>query len=196
MERIIRDVLTLARREGAVDPTPGVELDAVATDAWRTVDTEPATLSFADDLPTIDADADRLRRLFENLFRNAVEHGPAGNDPSATGATEAADTSDGDQSAGGSDGPAARTSPDAGPSVRIRVGTVDDGFYVADDGRGVAPDDRARVFDPGYTDRDGTGLGLTIVERIAVAHGWTVSLEAATDGGARFEFRGVDVDRG
>jgi signal transduction histidine kinase len=49
------------------------------------------------------------------------------------------------------------------------------------------------VFDSGYTDRDGgTGLGLTIVDRIATAHGWTVSLADAASGGARFEFRGVD----
>jgi signal transduction histidine kinase len=165
MERIIRDVLTLARGEGTVDPTPGVDLDAVATDAWTTVDTGSAALSLADDLPTIEADPDRLRRLFENLFRNGVEHGPA--------------------------------NPDAAdPSIRIRVGAVDDGFFVADDGRGVAPADRERVFEPGYTDADGTGLGLTIVRRIAAAHGWTVSLEAGADGGARFEVRGLDVGAG
>ncbi|WP_370515781.1 ATP-binding protein [Halapricum sp. CBA1109] len=56
-------------------------------------------------------------------------------------------------------------------------------------GRAIAAADRARVFEPGYTaDGSGTGLGLTIVERIAHAHGWTVSAGASDAGGAAFRF--------
>jgi signal transduction histidine kinase len=36
---------------------------------------------------------------------------------------------------------------------------------------------------------DGTGFGLAIVEQIAHAHGWSVSVTDGRDGGARFEFR-------
>ncbi len=82
----------------------------------------------------------------------------------------------------------------AGPGVAVRVGRTDDGegFYVADDGPGIPPEDREEVFDYGYTTESaGTGFGLTIVEEIADAHGWRVSLTGSEAGGARFEFRGV-----
>jgi PAS domain S-box-containing protein len=82
-----------------------------------------------------------------------------------------------------------------GPDVTITVGDLDgDGFYVADDGDGVPPDEREAVFDPGYTSRDnGTGFGLAIVEEIVQAHGWRISATESDGGGARFEVTGVDV---
>lgn len=79
--------------------------------------------------------------------------------------------------------------------VTVTVGALDDGagFYVADDGPGIPAEDREQLFDRGYSSStDGTGFGLAIVERIAEAHGWTVSLAEDADGGARFEFRGVE----
>jgi len=49
------------------------------------------------------------------------------------------------------------------------------------------------VFDFGYsTATDGAGFGLAIVEGIAEAHGWSVSLTESERGGARFEFEGVE----
>jgi signal transduction histidine kinase len=77
-------------------------------------------------------------------------------------------------------------------AVSVRVGPTADGFFVADDGQGVPPAERERVFDPGYTAAgDGTGLGLTIVDRIATAHEWTVGVGESDGGGARFEITGV-----
>ncbi|WP_415379129.1 ATP-binding protein [Halosimplex sp. TS25] len=82
----------------------------------------------------------------------------------------------------------------------IAVGTTDSGFYVADDGPGITPEDRERVFETGYStgEADGnTGMGLAIVRKIADAHGWDVALTDARDRtdtdrpGARFEFEGV-----
>ena len=49
---------------------------------------------------------------------------------------------------------------------------------VADQGDGVAPDHRSRIFEPRFTTRtSGTGHGLAMVRQIVVAHGGTVSLE-------------------
>jgi PAS domain S-box-containing protein len=82
----------------------------------------------------------------------------------------------------------------AGDDVTVRVGALDDGagFYVADDGPGIPPDQREAVFEAGHSsDPEGTGFGLRIVNQIAEAHGWTVSLTDASGGGARFEFSGV-----
>lgn len=172
MERIIQDVLALARDRETLDTTPDVDVGCVAREAWETVETDDASLSLADPPATVEADADHLQRLFENLFRNSVEHGATG-DRTAPPAGEDLD----------------HVSTGAGP-VEIRVGATADGFFIADDGAGIDIGEYARVFDPGYAGDDGTGLGLTIVARIARAHGWTVRLTEA-DSGTRFEFHGV-----
>jgi PAS domain S-box-containing protein len=79
-----------------------------------------------------------------------------------------------------------------GHDVTVSVGTLDGGagFFVEDDGRGIPPERRERVFEYGETrNEDGTGFGLAIVKNIAEAHGWTASITDSEDGGARFEFR-------
>lgn len=82
-----------------------------------------------------------------------------------------------------------------GEDVTVRVGAIgDSGFYVEDDGDGISAD-VDKLFEPGYTTSEqGTGLGLAIVARIVEAHGWDIEVTEATDGGARFEISGVDVD--
>ena len=84
----------------------------------------------------------------------------------------------------------------AGPRPTIELGALSEaeGFYIADDGPGIDPDSREEVFQPGYsTAANGTGFGLAIVGEMAGAHGWTVSATESADGGARFEFTGVDT---
>jgi signal transduction histidine kinase len=76
--------------------------------------------------------------------------------------------------------------------VTVAVGPLPDGFYVADDGAGIPEAEREAVFEAGYSGDGGTGFGLSIVERVAEAHGWSVRLAPAEDGGARFEFTGVE----
>jgi signal transduction histidine kinase len=73
MERLIEDLLARARGDRELEREP-LELAAVAEDAWESVDAAEATLSVPGTV-TVDADVDRLTQLFENLFRNAVEHG-------------------------------------------------------------------------------------------------------------------------
>jgi signal transduction histidine kinase len=81
-----------------------------------------------------------------------------------------------------------------GEAVTVSVGLTDEGFFVADDGPGIAAADREAVFEPGYTTaRTGTGLGLPIVRNAAAAHDWSLSLSESADGGVRVDVGGVAV---
>jgi len=76
MATIVEDVLTLAREGDDVEDPDPVALRAMARQAWATVDSKAATLGATGDV-TVVADDVRLQRLFENLFRNAIDHGGA-----------------------------------------------------------------------------------------------------------------------
>lgn len=157
MEALLSDLLALARDGRDVEVTEEVPLERVAANAWGHVETDGWTLELEDGLGTVEADPTRVEQLFENLFRNSLEHGVAD----------------------GSD-----------DALTVAVERTDDEFAVTDDGDGVDPTDRDRIFDRGFTTRvDGTGLGLSIVSSIAEAHGWTVELDETYDDGARFAIR-------
>jgi len=84
------------------------------------------------------ADATSLRRIFDNLVRNALDAAAAGDDPSSPVRIRTADDGDG------------------------RVS-----FVVEDAGVGMTPEQQARAFDMFHTTKpDGTGLGLPIVRRL------------------------------
>ena len=77
MDRIVEDMLWLAREGKDIDATEPVDLRTAAEDAWQAVvgAADDSELVVADGLNTVDADYDRLCQLLENLFRNSVEHG-------------------------------------------------------------------------------------------------------------------------
>jgi len=76
IDRIIDDLLTLSREGRAIDDRQRVSLADVAEGAWRTTETGSATLDVElDDCVSVYADRTRLLNVFENLFRNCVEHG-------------------------------------------------------------------------------------------------------------------------
>lgn len=84
----------------------------------------------------------------------------------------------------------------AGPDVTVWVGMLpdSDGFYVEDDGPGIDPSERDSVLQFAYsTSNEHTGVGLNIVQRIAAAHGWDISITGGDLGGTRFAFEGVDI---
>jgi signal transduction histidine kinase/PAS domain-containing protein len=61
---------------------------------------------------------------------------------------------------------------------------------IADDGPGIAAEDRARIFDPFFSTRrnaGGTGLGLSITHRIMSSHGGTISVANDVQRGTRFD---------
>jgi PAS domain S-box-containing protein len=75
IEDLIDDLLTLARGESQNEDAEEIDFETVATTAWGYVDTDEATLGVSDEIPTVAGDAGRLIQVFENLFRNAIEHG-------------------------------------------------------------------------------------------------------------------------
>ncbi|QLD86983.1 histidine kinase [Natronomonas halophila] len=76
MEELIDELLTLARTGRQIDETETVRVAPLATRSWEMVDAPDASLVVEDGLDTsVEADPERLQQLFENLFRNAVEHG-------------------------------------------------------------------------------------------------------------------------
>ncbi len=76
MERLVEDLLYLAREGEDLDEVTAVALGEVAETAWAAVDDpeDGATLR-AEGLGTVTADPDRLRQLLQNLFANATEYG-------------------------------------------------------------------------------------------------------------------------
>jgi two-component system nitrogen regulation sensor histidine kinase NtrY len=61
---------------------------------------------------------------------------------------------------------------------------------VADNGPGIASDQRDRIFVPFFTTkRQGSGVGLTLVRQIATAHGATVDVSRTPGGGATVSLR-------
>ena len=92
----------------------------------------------------------------------------------------------------------------AGSHIVISIG-VDDGRVacsVADDGPGIAPEDRERIFESFYTANHGladshrsVGLGLSLCRSIALAHGGSIEVAAADPHGSVFtiELPAADV---
>ncbi len=155
MEALITDMLTLARQGQSVTEVESVRLAPLFEECWDTVETEAASFVVEIDTETsIRADPSRMKQAFENLLRNAVEHGGSG--------------------------------------VTVTVGTLDDGVYIEDDGPGISEQSYGQVFESGYSTRaSGTGFGLSIVNQIVDAHGWSIRATESESGGARFEITGI-----
>lgn len=168
MDALVEDLLHLAREGQDVGETEPIELATVAATAWEHVHTGEATLQL-ETSSTVEVDEDRLGELFENLYRNSIEHG-SGGDQAASEAVE-----------------------QTGTGLTVTVSDIEtdgrwQGFAVTDNGDGIDPS--IDPFETGTTtSEEGTGFGLAIVKSIAEAHGWSVSATESEGGGARFEFR-------
>ena len=162
MSSIIDETLASATADvkgEALADADSVSIASLAHDAWYSVSTAEATLHVRGEAET-EAVSGRVRGLFENLFRNAIEHGSS---------TDSA-PSDGVNS-----------------GVTVTVVAAENGFVVADDGPGISPTDRERVFERGHSGTDaGTGIGLAAVRETVVDHGWSIGLSESVDGGAAF----------
>jgi signal transduction histidine kinase len=82
-----------------------------------------------------------------------------------------------------------------GPAGLVHVrGWAENGFVVvsvADNGPGIKPEDRSKVFTPFFTTKGpggGTGMGLAIARRVVTALGGTISLKSQVGPGSSSEF--------
>jgi two-component system OmpR family sensor kinase len=166
MERLVNDLLTLARLDEGVsmDKVP-VELVALTSEAVRTARTVGPEwpVHFTATHPVeVTGDKDRLRQVVDNLLANVRAHTPEG-----TTATVAVDQ--------------------VGEEAEI---------VVRDTGPGMPAEEARRIFERFYrADRararpqGGNGLGLSIVEAIVAAHGGTVAATSAPSQGVTVTVR-------
>jgi signal transduction histidine kinase len=77
-----------------------------------------------------------------------------------------------------------------GSEVRVLARALGPGeieLSVEDDGAGVEPENREKIFQPFFTTKaQGTGLGLPIVLSIVTQHRGSLRLESSVKGGAAF----------
>lgn len=164
LERIIGDLLDLARLEGAgtgmrraVVAVPAL-FERVAARHERDLRAHGITLvqTVGPGADAIEGDPDRLEQAVQNLAANALRHTPEG-------------------------GTITLTAERVGANLRLGVG---------DTGPGIAPEHLPVIFDRFYKvdasrTSGGSGLGLSIVKAIVEQHGGTVT--ARNDHGALFE---------
>jgi PAS domain S-box-containing protein len=166
IEELIGDGLELVRTGMEETETERVSVPDLTSNCWDILNTRGATLTVEGDF-AIAGDRSRVQQLFENLFRNAIEHGGLS--------------------------PSIRVGPLEEIHVTTRAKSESNyiGFYVEDDGPGIPSEKRDEIFAAGKTFDDGTGYGLAIVQKIVDAHDWTITVTESTADGARFEITGV-----
>jgi len=155
---LVGQLLTLARADARLELSAMMELDLAELAQRMMEELAPWALDQgvevelrAEPAP-LRGDSNSLLILLRNLLDNAVRYGGAGG------------------------------------VVRVETGTTTDGveLVVSDNGPGIAPEHREAMFErfrrgDGIGDAKGSGLGLSIVQRIAELHGGSISLEAGPD---------------
>jgi len=115
-------------------------------------------LDLASDLPDIEMDRVQIQQVLSNLIVNAVQ--------------------------------AMAEHKTARPCITITSKPAAEGrvcIEIADNGPGIAADDRERLFDSFFTTKvGGMGLGLPISRSIVEAHGGSIAFESGSHAGARF----------
>jgi signal transduction histidine kinase len=161
MQRLVEDLLLLARAdEHAPFASAPVDLDDLAFEEARRLRSNSSVRvdSSGVGAARVQGDADALRRIFRNLGENAVRHAVS----------------------------------------RVDIGLVDRGddvvLTVDDDGPGIAESERNRVLqrfvrldEARSRDDGGSGLGLSIVDKVVRAHRGSISISQSPLGGARIQ---------
>jgi two-component system OmpR family sensor kinase len=166
MGRLVDDLLLLARFDAgrALERRP-VDLASIAAEAVQQARIvavgRPITLEAAEPV-IVEADAERLRQVIDNLIGNAIQHTPPGTPVAVTVSSE--------------HGSGRLTVADRGPGMtQEQASHVFERFYRTDDARTRA--------------RGGAGLGLAIAASLAAAHGGELTVDTQPGQGAVFRLR-------
>ena len=166
MGRLVDDLLLLARFDaGRTLERRPVDLASIAAEAVQQARIvaagRPITLEAAEPV-IVDADAERLRQIIDNLIGNAIQHTPAGT-PVAVSVSSEPESG-------------RLTVADRGPGMtQEQASHVFERFYRTDDARTRA--------------RGGAGLGLAIAASLAAAHGGELTVDTQPGHGAAFHLR-------
>lgn len=162
MRRLVSDLLLLAQADAGLQlHKQPVELDTLLLEVYRQAQMMADGITVrlgAEDQAVVLGDADRLKQLLLNLVVNALKYTPAGGAVTLT--------------------------------LRRSNGWVQ--VAVADTGLGIAAEDLPHIFDRFYrADRSrgrsgGSGLGLSIAQWIAQAHGGRIEVESTVGVGSTF----------
>jgi two-component system sensor histidine kinase PilS (NtrC family) len=125
---------------------------------------EGVRVSITGEAGLVEGDDDVLHRAVFNLVLNAVQLSPAGGEVRVHVTSLRGD--------------------EAPPGVRLPGGGVS--IRIADDGPGIPPEAREKMFDPFYTTRPGgNGLGLAVVHRAVESHAGCVFVDSEVGSGTR-----------
>jgi signal transduction histidine kinase len=159
LDRVLRGVLSLGRERPAEATRCSVHQSV--TEALETMRAQlnaqrvTVCTELAAPFDGVEGDPHHLTAVFFNLLLNAAEAMPGGGTIDVVSANEPIG---------------------ANPPARIRV-------RVADEGPGIAPDLRERVFEPFFsTKSEGTGFGLALALRTVEEHGGRLRLEPPLQG--------------
>ena len=167
MAALVEDLLELSRLESGERPPQWEEVipreiveDVIASFSSLAERKEVTLRRGEGEAPTVTTDAERLRRILENLVENAVKYTPSGGRVTVA-------------SAAGPDGAALLVVEDNGPGIAAEhLPRIFERFYRVD---------RARSRELG-----GTGLGLAIVRHLAEGMGTSVAVVSEPGQGTRF----------
>lgn len=165
MQNLILDLLEYSRVTSRPNPFASIALGSLAQEAKSDLDAllaQTGGVIDIDVLPAAEVDAAQIRRVFQNLFSNALKfHGEA--PPRVTVRGEIFEEND---------------------RKFARV-------YVEDNGIGFAPQYRERIFQPfhrlhGRSKFPGTGIGLAIVKKSVERHGGMVTAQSMPEMSSTF----------
>ncbi len=166
MSSLIRDLLSLSRvttnGDRFAETDLAAVLDGVLSDLEMMIESTGAVVEVGP-LPMLHADATQMRQVFQNLIQNAIKYRRRDVPPVVRIASKRSD----------------------GPSGEAHVVIT-----VEDNGTGFAARDAERIFAPFQRlvgrSVEGSGIGLSIVRRIAERHGGAVSAESTPGEGTTF----------
>jgi PAS domain S-box-containing protein len=161
--RIVRNLLTFARKRQSTRAVIDVNILVRETIALRAYDRMPALTVSADlatTLPSVFADAHQIQQVLLNLMINAEQ---AMLDANGRGSL------------------VVRTRHDSERDTAL--------IEVVDSGPGIPIEVQTRIFEPFFTTKEvgkGTGLGLTVAYAIIQEHGGRIRVKPTPGGGATF----------